>query len=118
MERHPEEYKEACLALENYLLDQFLPGESKEGFRVSAYAFKDEDGGIRISEIDLHTQRSGEVWQRSEDNPYTLGLLLAAEDFILHYEAVPYKPAGWQSEINLAEDAKWKLSQVIQKMRE
>ena len=47
---------------------------------------------------------AGVSWQR--DNIHSAPLILACEDFVLRYRVKPHRPKGWNSDIDIFEDAK------------
>lgn len=63
--------------------------------RVSVYTFRDEDGGLRVSEVDVTVKgdpsrgdkfkSSGAAWMRSDID--CAGMILACEDFILWHDS-------------------------------
>lgn len=98
-------YESAVKSLRKFLLSQ----EEDKDMDVTVYCF---DGpGIRIAEISYTRGNSGSSVMRCE--PECGRVLLAAEDFLLTFFDKPYRPEGWESDIDEHGDAQWKLEQVL-----
>lgn len=74
----------------------------------------DERVAVRLAEVDLvlKTHRGGFSYMQEPD---ALATLRACEDVIRTGLTEPYRPKGWQSDIDEREDARWRLRQVIRK---
>lgn len=103
-------WKKAHTALKKKLKEL----EPNKRAKISVYCFGDGDD-IRIAEISTTSKtRTGSIgasWLRAEPNNGSV--ILAAEDFILTYDIKPYRPRGWESDIDEHVDAVWKLEQAL-----
>ena len=107
---YPNGYEEEVEALEKYLDRLFKP---KEGFRTHVYAFIDDYGGFRVSEVDISCPTSGSSFMRSTFSTFAMALILGCEDFVRTFHIRPYRPSGWESFLDEHLDAKEKLRHVI-----
>lgn len=78
---------------------------------ITVHTFDDDNGGVRIAEIDwvirTPAYTSGSSCMRSD--PESAHILLCAEDFLLTYGIEPYRPKGWDSDIDEHGDAVGRL---------
>jgi hypothetical protein len=76
--------------------------------------------GIRIVEIDfvknIQGGMAGATWFRSDIDGEP-GLFLCCEDFVLEHATKPFRPKGWESDIDLHQETIEKLEQAVSKIR-
>ncbi len=91
--------KEAIASLEELILKQH-PDRKKAS--VSVFTF----GDARISEIGVSYPTPGGVagFSYMASEPDCFGVLFAAERYLLSYGTPPYRPEGWDSDIDVAEE--------------
>lgn len=68
-----------------------------------------------IDEISFSVEREGGGIGGSSlmaSEPSCLGLLRAAEGYLGHFFTEPYRPEGWESDLDEKKDAEWRLRQV------
>lgn len=105
------------------LLKQFI----KENFpnfhadKVEIYHDQTVDHGIRIVEIAFLTYpvgggMAGCSWMRDDVGLATPAFFLPCEDFVLRHEEKPWRPEGWESDMDVFEDAKARLRQVLKEI--
>ena len=109
------------------LLRQFI----RENFpdfhadEVKVYYDQTIDHGIRIVEIAFLTYPVGGLggcnmqgcsWMRDDTGLHTTALFLACEDFVLRHKEKPWRPKGWKSDMDVFEDAKARLRQVLKEI--
>jgi hypothetical protein len=107
-------YTPAVVALQKFLLER--EKDRVPGLECSVECWQCMEGGIRISEVGFHLSDGngccwGGVWMRCD--PESAAVILAAEDFLLTFFDKPYRPKGWESDIDEHADAKWKLESVL-----
>jgi len=113
VDRKARDFNPATTALKKFIREVL---KLKSNQKVSVYIWKGQSDGVRVAEISLTTEMgggrmSGCSWMRSD--PEAGAIILAAEDFILTYGQKPYRPEGWESDIDEHEDARWKLKELI-----
>lgn len=96
----------------------FIKELVKDDGDVSIHTFKDAQGGLRVSEVSVVKQRgdhgsSGYSWMRCDAGSGAGEIILAVEDVILTYDIKPYRPQGWESDIDEHADARYKLECAI-----
>jgi hypothetical protein len=110
-----EKYTPAVKALQKFILEQEKDCDPKLQCRV--YCWGSEKDGIRVAEISYWLPKgkngcgAGSSFMRS--TPECGNVILAAEDFLLTFFDKPYRPEGWESDIDEHADAKWKLEQAL-----
>jgi hypothetical protein len=113
-----EKYTPAVKALQKFLMKH----ETRlvAGTKCTVYCWGSAKQGIRIAEISYFVKMKsggiGSSFMRSQ--PECGNVILAAEDFLLTFFDKPYRPKGWDSDIDEHGDAKWKLEFVLQKDKE
>lgn len=102
-------YEKGMVALAAWLKENF--GQDCDDVQV----YMDFEHGARIVEIAFLTGSGGASYQRDEASAFGCGfLILACEDFILRREIKPHRPEGWESDIDLFQDAKDRITQAMQ----
>ena len=118
--------KEDRVFVATRMAEAFVQSKVKDDFKkvpiVSIHTFKDKQGGIRVAEISVwqngkNGSGGGYSWMRC-DATNAGAIILAVEDFILTYGVKPYRPKGWESDIDEHEDAKFKLETLIEDGKE
>jgi len=96
-------------------LKKFLLTLVRSADECEIHHYRDENLGFRISEVDFVALRgdgmSGSSFMRSV--PECGGFILACEDFIAAHETKPWRPEGWESDIDDFADVKWRLKQLL-----
>lgn len=93
--------KEALAAVKKLILDLYAPRPSRVA--VEFYCQK----GLRVSEVTMMWDKpgagiSGLSFMRSGGG----AAILAVEDFLVTYGTKPYRPLGWESDIDVHDDAR------------
>ena len=98
------------------LLETFRRDNVKDESRpdhVKVHASELPGQGLRIYEVSCVSGKTGASWMRCD--PACCGFILACEDFILDHKEEPFRPEGWDSDIDLADDARCKLLDLLNK---
>lgn len=105
-------FAKAHAALKKFLLSK---EPERKGLSVAVYC-GGRGHGIRIAEISYFVRTGSHIAGSSimRCEPESGNLLMAAEDFLLTYGIKPYRPKGWNSDIDLHAESIWKLEQVLE----
>lgn len=106
-------YKKAVAALEAYLTKGFEVAEPQS---VTVFASTFRGDGFRIDEISIADEGGGCSYQRCIMNLVTQSLLIACEDFVRKFGIKPWRPKGWDSDIDEFAEATEKLDWIIKEM--
>ena len=134
---YPPQFKDQVEGLERLLAELF---DLKPPFVVSVFAYEDSPpfGGFRIAKINIRSDKDGtcfsrsgaitdwatsddlfdslpkDVIQRSEADNFVQALILASEDYVRCFHIEPFRPEGWESDIDEFKDAKAKLREIVE----
>jgi len=102
-----KQFKSRLLRLGNIIASTY-----EGSVEVDIYAFADESGGIRISEIGVSIRTpkggiAGESWMQSE--AAAAPLIFAAERYLLNADIPPERPEGWCDNLDYAQEAEQRL---------
>jgi hypothetical protein len=102
--------RQAVLSLCDFISAQVKVDEGVPQPEVSVYTFKQR--GFRVAEISLTWNSmggmSGHSYMRG-DAGEGLEVILAAEDFVLNFYEKPFRPRGWQTNIDNKAEAEDRL---------
>lgn len=117
--------REAVESLCEFIRAKFDPGDNgRSPDEVLVYTHYDNDDhkiGLRVGEISLVWHHGsggmgGCSYQRS--NPDSGQAILAAEEYLLNFYEKPWRPEGWESDLDLKADAEWLVEQAINDFEE
>lgn len=110
----------AVLALSELIREQVIvvAGEKQpdEVWVLTWYDDDDQKIGLRVSEVGLvwrgeGASCSGASYMRCDVE--ASAVILRAEDYLLNYYEQPYRPPGWESDIDEKADAAWRLLHAL-----
>lgn len=83
--------------------------------RVDIYGYYKQPNYWRVNEVSFSEKVEGGLaggsWQGCI--PEHLGILRACEDVLINADLSPYRPEGWDSDIDDRGDAIWRLEEVL-----
>jgi hypothetical protein len=88
---------------------------AKTDTHCQVYAWYAPNEGIRIAEISFSRKTESGVAGCSSmrSMPESASFILASEEYLRTYGKQPYRPPGWDSDIDDHADAVWLLQEVI-----
>lgn len=106
-----KQIKAAEAALVTFLNDRWKIPEDSTAY---VYSSNDPGDGYRVHELGTVKRdgSGGATSFRNQEDPETGALILACEDFVRTFGIKPYRPEGWESDMDEHGDVVWRLEKL------
>jgi hypothetical protein len=110
-DRVPQKWQPAIITLKSLLVKTLYPDVP-----VTCRIYGDLIAGhdlFRLCEIDFASPDTGAGCSLMSCEPLCLGILRACEEWLETFFTQPYRPDGWDSDVDEHADAEWRLIELL-----